>query len=492
MDFKDLRRAWRYRAGRFLVEGTARLPIAVGRRLYGFFGRAAFLLVGRDRRLALANLSQAFPEWSEDRVIREALQVFQELTKNIYDVAAFVRWPEAVRNRQLRISGTAHLDRALEDGRGAILLGNHQGAWELVAVALERAGYPIEAFSRPVSEPRLDRWLESHRRALGITTLPRDGLSAALRARRLLRKGGLVAVLLDHRIRKGGLLVDFFGRPARFAAGPVRLALRSGAPLLPVRIGRDTSGAHMVEIAPPVLRPEAGLTPCEATSRLLRDSVRELEDMIRRSPTEWAWIHPRWSEGPKVERVRRPVFARIRSAWLLLVFAVVAVSGCGPSRPSDSSGPEYSGPSSALGGFKLSETESGRLRWILRADSAETFDNTMHETVVTNVHVDFYNAERQIYSVLTADKGVVEESTNDMSASGHVRIETQDGDTLTTETLEWHNTPGRVRTAEPFRLARPDVVLTGTGFESDPGLKQYTTEDVRIDARRGTSANSGS
>lgn len=493
MDFKDLRRACRYRVGRFVIDGTARWPVAFGREFYSRLGSGAFLAVRRDRAIAIANLGCAFPDWPRSRVEKAAEGVFQELLKNIFDVAAFPRWSDAVQKRELSVQGVSHLEEALAAGRGALLIGCHQGAFELIPVALAREGFDVHAFSRPVAEPRLDRWLSEHREALGIRTLPRDGLSAALRARRRLGNGGIVAVLLDHRIRRGGTMVEFFGRPARFATGPIRLALATGAPIVPVRIGRLPDGRHEVRIGTPVPAADPALPHSEQCRALLRSCVAELESMIRSSPAEWAWMHRRWTPDGAAATGRRPnrqparLFGLPRAAVMLALPSVLA-AGCQGSRPpGETMSGTPSGPASALGGFQLSETESGRLKWILRADSAETFENALNQTIVTGVHVDFYDANRQIYSALTADEASVQSSTNDMSASGNVRVVTRDGDTLTTNTLEWNSLPGRVRTRDPFRLARPDAVLTGTGFESDPGLKNYTTEDVRIDARGGNS-----
>jgi len=493
MNFKDLRRAFRYRAGRTFVEATTRLPVPLGRALYGFFGTLAWALVSRDRRIASRNLAAAFPEWDSSRVRRMTLRVFRELLRNIYDVAAFPRWPAGRQFETVRVRGTEHLERARANGSGALLMGGHQGAWELIAVGLGRAGFPVRSFSRPISEPRLERWLSEHRAALGISTLPRHGISAALEARRVLKRGGLVGVLLDHRIRKGGLILPFFGRPARFAAGPARLALRAGVPILPVRIHREEDGGHLIEIGAAIPVPDATIPRARRWRLLLGSCVSELEAMIRRTPEEWAWMHPRWDAGALTQARTRPLVAGASHLALTLVcLAVFSAAGCGAKKGPDAGpGTEYTGPSSALGGFRLTETDSGRLKWILKADSADTFDDNLQQTLVANPHVDFYNSEREIYSVLTAEKGVVQGSTRDMTAQGRVRIVTTAGDTLTTETLEWHNVQARVRTADTFRLARPDVVLTGRGFESDQDLKNYKTEDVRIDAR-GSAGNVGS
>lgn len=142
------------------------------------------------------------------------------------------------------------------------------------------------------------------------------------------------------------------------------------------------------------------------------------------------------------------------------------------------------GPEASTIGFTTRETYDGRLRWVLVADSARTWDDR-GQTLLSRLNVDFYDADQKVYSNLTADEGAVYRNTNNLTARGHVRVVTVAGDTLTTEELAWDNASGRVKTDDPFRLARPDGVIRGTGFESDPGLKNYSMKDVIIDARSG-------
>jgi KDO2-lipid IV(A) lauroyltransferase len=483
-----LRRAARYQAGRVVVAGIARLPVPVGRALGATLGVAAFWLIARDRRIAEANLAAAYPELGPGEVRRAARAAFAELGRNAFDVAAAPRWSAAERRRRLEVEGAHHLEAALGSGRGALLVGGHQGAWELVAVALADRGFRVTGLARPIREERLDRALDGHRAALGIRTLKVGSLGAARAAHRELAGGGLMACLVDHRVRSGGRVVPFFGRPARFATGPFRLAAATGARLVPVQIRRRPDGGQVVVVHAPIPEPAAGLAPALRVAALVDASVRALATMIADDPTGWAWMHPRWGRPERRNALagRFQVAGLVAAALLAAGLAVLGgAAGCGESRETsdDSTGTE--GPSSVLAGLTLRETEDGRLRWILTADSSETWEQP-NQTLVKRLHVDFYDPHSVVSSVLTSDEGLVLRSTNDLTARGNVRLVSRDGDTLTTERLDWNNLAGRLSTDQPFRLAGPDGALTGVGFESDPGLKNYTTKEVRIDGRDGT------
>ncbi|TPW01679.1 MAG: lipid A biosynthesis lauroyl acyltransferase, partial [bacterium] len=125
----------------------------------------------RDQRIALDNLAHAWPELSAADQRTLARDVFERLGENIYDVAALPRWSTEDRRLRLEVDGLEHLAAARAAGHGVVLIGGHQGAWELVAPALLDRGIPVVGLARPIREARLDQWLDEHRAALGTGTI---------------------------------------------------------------------------------------------------------------------------------------------------------------------------------------------------------------------------------------------------------------------------------------------------------------------------------
>jgi len=488
---KDAGRRLRYAAGRLAVAGLSGLPRGAGRALGRRLGYIGWRLVRRDRDILRHNLELVWPELSEDERAEFGRSVFERLGENIFDFASLPRWTKSERRARFDVTGLEHLEQAIAAGRGVLLVGGHQGAWELVAPALADRGVTVHGLSRPVREARLDAWLDAHRAAMGSRTIKVGSMSGARRAHRVLTAGGVLGLLIDHRVRTGGRWIDFFGRPSRFATGPARLAIATGAAMLPVAILRRSDGGHRVMIGAALVPATAGST-AERVDRLLEDAVRALEAMIRLDPASWAWMHPRWGRPARSPlNAVRPVPRELSSAARMMVFwsALALLSAgavsCGSKPTGNTAPPAVGEPSSMLSGVTLRETFEGRLRWALKADSSETFTQPSR-TVASNIHVDFYDPTGQPTSFLTADEGIVQRSNNDMTARGHVVVITTKGDTLTTERLDWSSVQNRVKTDLPFRLGRPDGVFTGVGFESDPDLTHYTTQQVRIDARDAT------
>ncbi|MGK7294357.1 MAG: lysophospholipid acyltransferase family protein [Candidatus Wenzhouxiangella sp. M2_3B_020] len=179
------------------------------------------------------------------------------------------------------------LDDVVRRERGAILLGMHMGNGILMAARLAQRGYPVHVVYR---DPRrlppglLGRSLER----AGCIPIEIDRANPTRSFRRMLQalgRGGLVYVLMDQANKGDGAEREFLGKPVRMPTGVPSLAVRTGAPVVPIH----------VEAAEPqwrfrVHRPLAG----EDADALLDAMIDSMEARIRALPGFWAWHHRRW------------------------------------------------------------------------------------------------------------------------------------------------------------------------------------------------------
>jgi KDO2-lipid IV(A) lauroyltransferase len=241
-----------------------------------------------------------YRDWSPEEVRRFARRVFAEIGRNAYD---FLRYPHlsSPRRRELvRFEGEEHLERALAGGRGAIVVTGHLGCWELLAAALVQKGYDLKALARPLREAKLDRLLTEQRRRMGVQTFSSRALP--IQAVRHLKQGGLLGVLADQRVKKGGVLVEFLGQPTQMTDAPARLALAAGAPIVPVAIRRLSDQTHLASVTPAIL-PEGDQARVDALTQAV---AGRLEDLILKAPEQWIWIHPRWENAAPATARGRP------------------------------------------------------------------------------------------------------------------------------------------------------------------------------------------
>jgi Kdo2-lipid IVA lauroyltransferase/acyltransferase len=292
MNGKELRRKLRARAASRLPGVLSVLPEGVGRELCAGLGWLGFWWVGRDRRLARENLKRVYPDWPPSVVERTARAVFRELGRNVYD---FLRYPNLSASARLALvdlEGKSRLDAVRASGRGAVIVTAHLGAFEILAGRLTGEGYPLKAMARPIRERRLEGLLTRHRERMDVATI--SALRFPRAAVRHLERGGFLGVLMDQRVKSGGTVVRFLGQPTRMTDAPARLALATGAPLVPVTIQRGPGHRHRARVFPPV-------EPRGSAAELTQALAATLESVIRECPAEWMWFHPRWTgEEPGV------------------------------------------------------------------------------------------------------------------------------------------------------------------------------------------------
>jgi lauroyl/myristoyl acyltransferase len=209
-------------------------------------------------------------------------------------------WVEAFRLPQLTpadldagmsYEGYEHIAAALDGGKGAILVIPHLGCWDWAGAWVATQGVPITVIVEPLEPPELFEWFADFRRSLGMTVVPL-GPEAATASMRALKNNELLCLLSDRDIGGGGVEVTFFGEQTTLPGGAATLALRTGAPILPV--GAYYRGdLHHGVVRPPI--------PVERTGRLRDDVQRvtqlvanELEALIRKAPEQWHLMQPNW------------------------------------------------------------------------------------------------------------------------------------------------------------------------------------------------------
>ncbi len=266
-----------------------RMGLWVGARL----GDLAWAALPRRRTVALENLARAFPERSTTERARIGRNSFRHLGMNFVESCVFFFRPPARLLSRVSLEGAPNLQAADALGRGMLLLTAHYGNWELLAASHALSGFPLSVVMRPLDSPALDPILERFRLRSGVELITKrralPDIVDALRRRRM------VGILLDQNAsRREGVFVPFFGVPASTSKGMALIALRTGAPVLPVFIHRRPDGRHVVHAGAPVPVPADG--DVAAFTRAFNEAI---EGAIRRAPEQWFWLHRRWKTRPQ-------------------------------------------------------------------------------------------------------------------------------------------------------------------------------------------------
>jgi KDO2-lipid IV(A) lauroyltransferase len=283
------------------------LPTSVARLLGVALGTLFYVVDAPHRRVALANLSQCFPARpaSERRVI--ARRMFQHFGVLLVELLRFSGLsPEAMR-RAVEVEGEERVRAAYAKGRGVLFFTGHFGFWELHAIVHALLFEPIGVLARPLDNPALHDLLEALRQRTGNSVIYREG--AVRKVLRTLGDGHGVALLIDqHMHSPDAIWVRFFQRPAATTSTLAALALRTGAPVVPVFTVPLPNGRFRLIYEPPVEPPAPGTADavCDFTQRC----TDVLEMYVRRQPALWLWMHRRWRDAPAPET--RGMFPMVR------------------------------------------------------------------------------------------------------------------------------------------------------------------------------------
>jgi len=290
----------RYRLELIGVRSVIALTRVVPRRLMLAFGSwlglLADRLLTRHRRIALDNLTLALgdeiPPRQRRRIVRECWRHF---ARTIFDSFYIPRMDSASLLRMAPFTGEEHIREALAKGRGLIFCSAHFGHWELAAISAGYRGFPIAIVARPLSNPGLEPVLRSLREISGNQIIyKRNAIRSIIQALRLNRG---VAIMIDQDARERGIFVPFFGRLASTTPAPAAIALRTGAPILPVSCVPDGKGRYVVRIQPAIDTRTTGDTEADVR-RITAECTSILEGWVRERPELWLWMHRRWKTQP--------------------------------------------------------------------------------------------------------------------------------------------------------------------------------------------------
>jgi Kdo2-lipid IVA lauroyltransferase/acyltransferase len=276
------------------------LPLERAVRAGAAIGVIALQFDFHNRAIARRNLAQAFTGLSSSRhsaILRETYCNFGRMA------AEWVHFPQLSRNnieRYVSYAGRENWDDAINQshGRGILVLTGHFGNFELLSVAHSIYGNRIAIVQRPNRNPVLDNAIAARRGRFGNLTVARKGAARAVM--RLLHENWMVAIPLDLDTRHG-TFVDFFGTPAATNPALARIAMITGAPVLPAFMVRQgKSSRHEITILPVIdVRPSDDRNEC--VQMYTQKFTAIIESMIRRHPDHWNWIHRRWKTRPPNE-----------------------------------------------------------------------------------------------------------------------------------------------------------------------------------------------
>ena len=293
-----MRRKLEYAAAWPFIKIMGLMPRPLSRAFAISIAQVVYLLHFRLRQVGMRNLEMVFPEKSEPERRRILRGVFASLGRQLAELCQFPRYTPENIDEVVVYDGLENYERAYAQGKGVLFLTAHFGGWELSAFAHSLHGHWLHIVMRPMDNEYLDRLLQQYRTMHGNKTVNKDdfvrGLLAAMKA------GETVGILMDTNMTPPqGIFVDFFGIPACTASGLARIALRTGAAVVPgFTIWDPALQKYRLRFDPALELIRTGHLEADIAANT-QMFTKVIEDYIRKYPDQWLWVHRRWKTRPE-------------------------------------------------------------------------------------------------------------------------------------------------------------------------------------------------
>ncbi len=274
------------------------------RGIYSFAKNLAslgFIIASKQRKIALESLTIAFgSDKTKCEIEQIAKDCFIFMGKAGLELLFLMDKPKLLK-KHVEFVGKENLEAALAKGKGVILVSAHFGNFPLMLAKLSLEGYKTVAIMRYMRDERAEKFFIAKRTQVGLKTIYSQPRKACVEnSIRALRNNELLFMLIDQNFGTGGVFVDFFGKKAATATGPVVLALRTKATIIPSFIVRQKDDTHKIIFEEP-LNLEEGKTYQETVAINIQRLTNIIESYIRKHPAEWGWIHRRWKSRPSLK-----------------------------------------------------------------------------------------------------------------------------------------------------------------------------------------------
>ena len=274
------------------------LPRPMARAVGVGLARLLFAATPKLRKTAEFNLRLAFPQWTGGQ--RKA--TIRGMARSLGWMAAeFARMPRYTRKNIEKIiflDGHENFLEGQSRGKGVLFLTAHMGAWELSSFAHALYGHPLYYMARPLDNPRLDALVNRYRGLSGNAPIFKNESARVML--KILKEAGTIGILADQNtMREEGVFVDFFGVPACTTTGIARVALHTGAAVVPgYAVWDQAFHKYRLRFEPPLELVRTGDTDHDILANTQR-FAKVTEDIIRKYPDQWVWVHARWKTRPK-------------------------------------------------------------------------------------------------------------------------------------------------------------------------------------------------
>ncbi|UCG34817.1 MAG: lysophospholipid acyltransferase family protein [Candidatus Omnitrophota bacterium] len=268
------------------------LPRSLAYAVAKFFALLHYRSSNWDREIVRYNLSPIVKD--KEKIEQYTKEVFINFAYYLVDFFRHSRLNQAFIEKNVRISGREHFDKAIAQKKGVIVLSSHLGNYELDGAAISLLGYPVHVVVLPHNDPRVNNFFDNQRRLAGVNVIPTG--RTIRRCFSVFKEGGAIGFLGDRDFSGTVLSVEMFSRIAPVPRGAAFFAVRTGAVIVPTFFVRENKKNYHLFFEEPIEFDKEGENAEEA---IMKKYASVLEKYLKKYPEQWYMFEKYWSNIKK-------------------------------------------------------------------------------------------------------------------------------------------------------------------------------------------------
>lgn len=270
------------------------LPRKIRYYLANCLGVILFHIIAKRRKIAIANI-QSHLGYSKAEAKNLTKQVFKDVAFKLTEIITLPAWGEEEFRARIDVEGLDKLRRLYNQQQPVILFTGHLGNWELLGVYLAYLGYPMNAIAKEQRNEYIYEQILKIRTSQGGNVYTKKEVKKIYKS---LLNNEFMLILGDQN-KRTGVFIDFLDDAASTAKGPVYFAKKTGAAILPIFLIKKPDNNYKL-IIKDELRVAKDCSEVEELE-ILQEMHDQLEDLVKKYPEQWLWLHRRWKTRPDKE-----------------------------------------------------------------------------------------------------------------------------------------------------------------------------------------------
>lgn len=282
---------WKYLVFKIIGNPLSYLPRAVGYLIARVTADIVYLLSPKLRSIITNNIRHVLDSEADDATLRQAVKgVLRNVVRNFFDLIRLPHMKLGDIERCTTVHGWDNLEDALKMGKGVIVVSAHFGSFDIALQILATQSTKVTVPAEPLEPEALLNHIISLRKNKGLNIMPvYPGIKNEII--QSLHRGEIIVLACDRDFSKDGYRITFFGEETTVPPGAVRIAMRTGAAILPAFGPRRGNNHYDVYIEPAFDIITEG---DEALDKNMEQLIRVMEKYIKLYPEQWVVLSPIW------------------------------------------------------------------------------------------------------------------------------------------------------------------------------------------------------